>query len=56
MWTMKRVTVVSAVVGTLGALATKFGKYAGDIGIDKRVGHSGKKALLGGTSILRLVF
>ena len=55
MWNMKEVTVIPVVVGALGAISTGFEKYIAAIGIEMRVEHAQKTALLGTARILRLV-
>ena len=54
MWDMKEVIVIPVVVGTLGALSTFFEKYIAAIGIEMRVEHAKKTALLVTARILRL--
>ena len=55
MWVMMKVIVIPVVVGALGAIATGFEKYVVAIGIDMKVEHALKTALLGKARILRLV-
>ena len=55
MWDMKEVIVIPVVVGALGAISTGFEKYIAAIGIEMRVKHARKKALLETARILRLV-
>ena len=55
MWDMKEVIVIPVVVGALGAISTGFEKYIAAIGIEMRVEHAQKAALLGTARILRLV-
>ena len=55
MWGMKDVIVIPVVVGALGAISTGFEKYIAAIGIEMRVEHAQKTALLGTARILRLV-
>ena len=52
---MKEVIVIPVVVGALGAISTGFEKYIAAIGIEMRVKHAQKIALLGTARILRLV-
>lgn len=56
MWAIKKVTVISVVVGTAGALTARYEKFVGEIVIDMRIKHVQKTDLLGTTRILRLVF
>ena len=55
MWDIKEVIVIPVVVGALGAISTGFEKYIAAIGIEMRVEHAQKTALLGTARILRLV-
>ena len=55
MWGMKEVIVIPIVVGALGAISTGFEKYIAAIGIEMRIEHAQKTALLGIARILRLV-
>ena len=55
MWYMKEVIVIPVVVGALGAVSNGFEKYIAAIGIELRVEHAQKAALLGTARILRLV-
>ena len=55
MWDMKEVIVIPVVVGALGAISTGFEKYIAAIGIEMRVEHAQKTALLATARILRLV-
>ena len=55
MWDMKEVIVIPVVVGALGAISAGFEKYIAAIGIEMRVEHAQKTALLGTARILRLV-
>ena len=55
LWKMHRVTVIPIVVGALGAITTRFKKFAREIGIEMRVEHVQKTALLGTARVLRLV-
>ena len=52
---MKRDTVSPVVVGTLGAVSTDLEKWIGKIGIEVRLEHLKKTALLGTARILRMV-
>ena len=52
---MKEVTVIPVVVGALGAISAGFEKYITAIGIEMRVEHAQKTALLETARILRLV-
>ena len=47
LWQMKKVLVTPIVVGALGTIATKFEKYVESIGIQIRIEHVQKSALLG---------
>ena len=55
MWGMEEVLVIPVVLGVLGAISTGFEKYIVAIGIEMRVEHAQKTALLGTASILILV-
>ena len=55
MWGMKEVTVIPVVIDALGITSTAFEKYIAAIGIENRVEHAQKTALLGTARILRLV-
>ena len=55
MWDMKEVIVIPVVVGALGAISTGFEKYITAIGIEMRVKHAQKTALLETARILGLV-
>ena len=55
MWDMKEVLVIPVIAGALGAISTGFEKYIAAIGIEMRVEHAKKTALLGTARILRLV-
>ena len=55
MWGMKEVIVIPVVVRALGAISTDFEKYIAAIGIEMRVEHAQKTALLGTARILSLV-
>ena len=52
---MKEVIVIPVVVGALRAVSNGFEKYIAAIGIELRVEHAQKAALLGTARILRLV-
>ena len=47
LWKMQRVTVIPIVVGALGAITTRFKKFVREVGIEMRVEHVQKTALLG---------
>ena len=49
---MKKLVVIPIVVGALGAITTTFEKYIESLGIEIRIGHFQKSALLG-TVIIR---
>ena len=55
LWQMKKVVVISIVVGALGAITTKFEKYIENLGIKIRIEHVQKAALLGMARIIRKV-
>ena len=55
MWGKKEVTVIPIVLGALGAISTGFEKHIAANGIEMRVEHAQKTALLGTARILRLV-
>ena len=55
MWDMKEVIVIAIVVGALGAISTGFEKYIAATGVEMRVEHVQKIALLGTARILKLV-
>ena len=52
---MRRVTVIPILIGTLGAIITWFEKFVKEVGIEMRVEHMQKTALLGTVRVLRLV-
>ena len=52
---MRKVVVIPIVVGALGTITTKFEKYIGSLGIEIRVEHDQKSALVGTASIIRKV-
>ena len=56
MWGMKKVIVIPVVVGALGAIPASFERYVAAIGIEMRVEHARKTALMGTARILTLVF
>ena len=55
LWEMQKVTLIPVVVGALGAITNRFGKFMQEIGIDIRIKHVQKAALLGTARLLRLV-
>ena len=55
LWEMQKVTIIPTVVGALGAITNRFGKFMQEIGIDIRIEHVQKTALLGTARLLRLV-
>ena len=55
LWQMKKVVVIPIVVGALGTITTKFEKYIKSLGIDIRIEHVQKSALLGTARIIRKV-
>ena len=52
---MKKVAEIAIVVGVLGTIATKFEKYIESLGIEIRIEHVQKSALLGTARIIRKV-
>ena len=50
---MKKVVVIPIVVRALGTITTKFEKYIESLGIDIRIQHVQKSALLGTARIIR---
>ena len=50
---MKKVVVIPIVVRALGTTTTKFEKYIESLGIDIRIQHVQKSALLGAARIIR---
>ena len=56
LWSVRKVTLIPIVVGTLGAITTRFGKFVMEAGIELRVEHVHKTALLATARILRVVF
>ena len=55
LWQMKKVIVIPIIVGTLGTITTKFGKYIENLGIEIRIEHVQKSALLGTARTIRKV-
>ena len=55
LWEMQKVTIIPIVVGALGAITNRFGKFMQEIGIDIRIENVQKTALLGTVRLLRLV-
>ena len=55
LWQMKKVVVIPIVLGALGITTTKFEKYIGSLGIEIRIEHVQKSALLGTARIIRKV-
>ena len=55
LWQMKKVIVISIVVGALGTITATFEKYIRSLGIEVRIEHVQKSALLGTTRIIRKV-
>ena len=55
LWNVRKVTVIPIVIGALGAITTRFEKFVMEAGIELRVEHVQKTALLGTARILRLV-
>ena len=53
---MKKVVVIPHVVGALGTITTKFEKYTENLGIEIRIEHVQKSALLGMARIIRKVY
>ena len=54
MWDVKKVILILVVVGALGAISTGFQKYVEAIGIEIKLEHAQKIALLGTARTLRL--
>ena len=50
---MKKVVGIPIVVGALGTITTKFEKYIESLGIEIRIEHVPKSALLGAARIIR---
>ena len=55
LWQMKKVIVISIVVGGLGTITATFEKYIRSLGIEVRIEYVQKSALLGTTRIIRKV-
>ena len=55
LWQMKKFIMISIVVGSLETITTKFEKYIESIGIEIRIEHVQKSALLGTARIIRKV-
>ena len=55
LWQMKKVVVIPIVVGALGTISTKFEKYIESLGIEIRIEHVQKSALLGTARMIRKV-
>ena len=55
LWEMQKVTIIPVVVGALGAITNRLGKFMQEIGIEIRTEHVQKTALLGTARVLRLV-
>ena len=55
LWQMKKVVMIPIVVGALGTITTKFKKYIESLGIEIRIEHVQKSALLGTARIIRKV-
>ena len=55
LWQMKKVVVITIVVGALGTIKTKFEKYIESLGIEIRIEHVQKSALLETARIIRKV-
>ena len=55
LWQMKKVVVIPIVVGALGTITTKLEKYIESFGIEIRIEHVQKSALLGTARIIRKV-
>ena len=55
LWQMKKVVVIPIVVGALGTISTKFEKYIESLGIEIRIEHVQKLALLRTAKIIRKV-
>ena len=54
-WQKKKVVVIPIVVGALGTITTKFEKYIESLGIEIKIEHVQKSALLGTARIIRRV-
>ena len=55
LWQMKKVVVIPIVVGALETITTKFEKYIESLGIEIRIEHVQKSALLVTARIIRKV-
>ena len=55
LWQMKKVFVIPIVVGALGTITTDFEKYIKSLGIEIRIDHVQKSALLVTARIIRKV-
>ena len=55
LWDIRKVSVISVVVGALGAVSTRFEKFVKDIGITLKIEHAQKTALFDTARMLRLV-
>ena len=55
LWQKKKVVVIPIVVGALGTIITKFEKYIESLGIEIKIEHVQKSALLGTARIIRRV-
>ena len=55
LWQIKKVVVIPIVVGALGTITTKLEKYIESFGIEIRIEHVQKSALLGTARIIRKV-
>ena len=53
---MKKVVVILIIVGALGTLTSKFGKYIESLGIEIRIEHVQKSAFLGTARIIRTYY
>ena len=55
LWQIKKVVVIPIVVGALRTITTKFEKYIESLGIEVKIEHVQKSALLGTATIIRKV-
>ena len=55
LWEMQKVTIILVVVGALGAITNRLGKFMQEIGIEIHIEHVQKTPLLGTARVLRLV-
>ena len=55
LWQMKKVVVIPTAVGELGTITTKFERSIESLGIEIRIEHVQKSALLGTARIIRKV-